>query len=169
MTTTTAPARTTRALVTDTAGQWKLTGIDAQTGQCDCCSRQLTQRVFQVAHPDHGALSLGRRCAAKATGWAASAIEREQARIVRLAEVARRREIIAAERPVFAGHLADMLAWQALTDEQRRNASRRDWDAAYGHLSELFSTAATEDSWWGGRGWTAYATWVEYVDAHLSA
>ena len=42
-TTTTAPAKIE-------AKAYRLTGITRTSGQCDACSRELTQRVFSVAH-----------------------------------------------------------------------------------------------------------------------
>ena len=87
--------------VAATAREWTLTGIAKGAGQCDCCSRRITQRVFEVEHPTLGTANLGRRCAAKATGYQATAIERELARIARMAELDRRRDIVAAhlDRP----------------------------------------------------------------------
>lgn len=150
---------------TATRGAWSLTGITPGAGQCDCCSRRITQRVFEVSHPRHGLAQLGRRCAAKATGYAASAIERELARVARCAEIARRRAIIAAAYPIFTQVYADMLAWQGMSDEERNAAPDRHPGADYMRLYERFTTAATVDCWWGGRGYAAYATWQEYVEA----
>jgi prevent-host-death family protein len=41
-------AQTAKQAITQTAGQWKLTGIDHQSGQCECCTRAITQRVFHL-------------------------------------------------------------------------------------------------------------------------
>jgi hypothetical protein len=85
-----------------------LTGITLGSGQCDRCGRELG-RVFGVRWPDGTEQTLGRRCAAKATGWAAGAVEREAARLRRLAERDERRTARRAEL-VAAGH-GERLAW----------------------------------------------------------
>lgn len=85
-----------------------LTGITATSGQCDRCGRELG-RIFGVRWPDGSEQNLGRRCAAKATGWAAGAVEREAARLRRLAERDARRAAHRAEL-VAAGH-GERLAW----------------------------------------------------------
>lgn len=123
------------AAITSTPDEWKLTGITKGEGQCECCSRALTQRVFEVSHPAHGAVALGRRCAAKATGYKPNAVEKAAAQAARLTECARRREIVAAAYPTMDP------------------------------FGDVPSTAVTTDCWWGGRGWAAYATWAEYIDA----
>jgi hypothetical protein len=122
------------AAITSTPGEWKLTGITKGEGQCECCSRALTQRVFEVSHPAHGAVALGRRCAAKATGYKPNAVERAAAAAARWAELETRRAVVAAAYPAMDVN---------------------------GHV---LSTAVTTDCWWGGRGWAAYSTWAEYVD-----
>lgn len=134
------------SLVSQTARQWKLTGITNGAGQCECCSRRLTQRVFQVAHPDGTVVQLGRRCAAKATGYAVSAIERQLRVALRVAEVRRREAIIRAAYPELGE------AYDATQQTGR-------WTGE----AELFSTAATEDGWWGDRNRTAFPTWQAYV------
>jgi hypothetical protein len=133
------------------AKAYRLTGITSTSGQCDACSRELTQRVFSVAHKTTGAtLDLGRRCAAKATGYPTTRIEREAAVALRVAEMARRREIIAAEFPVVAE------AWAARTPGE------------YGTKAAILGdTASTEDMWWNGRQGGAYATWQEYLTVNL--
>jgi hypothetical protein len=85
-----------------------LTGITHDAGQCDRCGRELG-RIFGVRWPDGTEQSLGRRCAAKATGWAAGAVEREAARLRWLADRDARRAAHRTEL-VAAGH-GDRLAW----------------------------------------------------------
>lgn len=134
------------------AKAYRLTGITRTSGQCDACSRELTQRVFSVAHKVTGeTLDLGRRCAAKATGYPTTRVEREAAVALRVAEVARRREVIAAEFPAVAQ------AW-----------AERPYGEYGSQAAILGETAATEDMWWNGRG-GAYATWQEYLTTNLDA
>lgn len=83
----------------ETQGTARLTGIQHAKGACENCGRELTVRVFQVAYPDGSVQSLGRRCAAKATGYKPNLVEREAARAARLAETARRRAIVLAAYP----------------------------------------------------------------------
>ena len=85
-----------------------LTGITLDNGQCDRCHRELG-RVFSVRWPAGAEQTLGRRCAAQATGWAAGAVEREAARLRWLAEREVRRTARRAEL-VAAGH-GERLAW----------------------------------------------------------
>lgn len=144
--------------ITATPGQWKLAGIEATAGQCDCCSRALTQRVFTVSHPELGKRQLGRRCAAKATGYAPTALDRQLASALRIAEVARRVEIVAAAFPAAAAELAT--AQNAYTE----SGEGAYW-AALTPAAQRMQNATTEDAWWGGRGWTAYANWQEYMVA----
>lgn len=120
------------------AAEYRLTGITRGSGSCDRCSRELTQRVFAVTHKVTGAeLFLGRRCAAKATGYPTNAVERQVMIALRIAEVDRRQAIVAAAFPVSAA---------------------AEYPAAEYHL---VSTAVTEDMFWGGRrdgGWRDYLT-----------
>ncbi len=121
---------------------YRLTGIVKGAGNCDACGRELSQRVFTVAHKETGAtLDLGRRCAAKATGYPTTAIERQAAMALRIAEVARRRKVVAAEFPQFS----------AVTD----------FNTAEYHL---IGTAVTEDMFWnGGR---RDGEWRDYLNHH---
>lgn len=129
-----------------TAAAYRLTGITTGTGNCDHCNRELTQRVFTVAHKTTGeTLDLGRRCAAKATGYAANAVERQAAIAARIAEVNRRCDIIAAAFPDLAIEAQDPHS------------------TAY----YIFYTAATEDGWWGGRS-KARGTWQQYLEHHTN-
>ena len=158
MTSTAAAAHITRT----TAGTWKLTGIQATTGACECCARRITQRVFEVVHPVHGSAFLGRRCAAKATGYTVNMVERMAAVEARVAEVARRREVIRAEFP-------DMVAvHDAFLDEARaaRTAGRNPDTLPQPTAFRMVQTVATEDGWWGDRNRTAYPTWQAYVAAN---
>lgn len=132
---------TTTATAKMQAAEYRLTGITAGSGNCDRCNRELTQRVFAVAHKTTGAeMFLGRRCAAKATGYATTAVEREAARVVRIAEVNRRLAIIAVDYPTYS----------AVTDYQRGEY-------------HVIATAATEDMFWGGR---RDGEWRDYLDRH---
>lgn len=150
------------ATITSTPREWTLTGITAGAGQCDCCTRRVTQRVFQVAHPDHGAAHLGRRCAAKATGYPTTAVERMAARAVRRAEITRRRVTVAAEYPDLAADWAD---FEALC--RARRAEGYDPSQIRQPVGALlFQEATIEDSWWGGRGRTAYPDYHAYIAAN---
>lgn len=116
------------------AGSYRLTGIVKTAGECEACSREITQRVFVVANAAGAELGLGRRCAAKATGYAANAVEREAARAARLAEVNRRYAIIAAEFP----HVDDDLRMVAATEDAwwgGRGNSRGTWQEYLAHHS----------------------------------
>jgi hypothetical protein len=153
--------------VAATAREWTLTGIAKGAGQCDCCSRRITQRVFEVSHPTLGVAALGRRCAAKATGYPATAIERELARIARMAELDRRRDIVATEFPeLAAAYEACAAAYrQAVADGRNPEAARAlTWSSEV----EIFQTAYQVDCWWGGRGWAAYDTYGEYITECLT-
>lgn len=142
---------TTTASVKIEAKAYRLTGITRTSGQCDACSRELTQRVFSVAHRVTGeTLDLGRRCAAKATGYPTTRVEREAAVALRVAEVARRREIIGAAFPVVAQ------AW-----------AERPYGEYGSKAAILGDTASTEDMWWNGRTGGAYATWQDYLTINL--
>ncbi len=112
MTTTTATAT---VLV---KGTYRLTGIERAAGSCDACGRELTQRVFSVVDKATGtvALELGRRCAAKATGYPANAIERQ------VAVAARFPTFAAAEYPALEYHLCATAA----TEDMWWNGGRRD-------------------------------------------
>jgi hypothetical protein len=124
---------------------YKFTGVVAGAGTCDACSRECTQRVFTVEHRETGVkLDLGRRCAAKATGYPTTAIEREAARAARLAEVDRREAICAAAYPALAAIDA---AGDFMAD-------------GYG----LIRVAATEDMFWEG-GYRE-GQWRGYLDQH---
>ena len=131
---------TTTAQITKAA--YRLTGITKGSGNCDACNRELTQRVFTVTHKTTGeTMDLGRRCAAKATGYPTTAVEREAARALRIAEVNRRHAIVAAEFPQYA----------AVTD----------FNTAEYHL---IGTAVTEDTFWnGGR---RDGEWRDYLRHH---
>jgi hypothetical protein len=60
-----------------------LLGIDKGQGErCDDCSRELTARLFRVRVTATGEVRhLGRKCAAYATGYPATRVEREAARL----------------------------------------------------------------------------------------
>lgn len=82
---------------------WELTGITQTTGQCECCSRRLTQRVFQVTSTETGEVrELGRRCAAKVTGFKVDRVEREARIAARCAVIAERRATLTARYPHLA-------------------------------------------------------------------
>jgi hypothetical protein len=85
-----------------------LTGITSEQGQCDACGRELG-RVFSVRYQNGTEGTLGRRCAAKATGWAVGAVEREANRTAWLAARDEKRASHRAEL-VAQGH-GDKLAW----------------------------------------------------------
>ncbi len=121
--------------------EYKLTGIVAGAGSCDRCTRELRQRVFTVTHKTTGdILTLGRRCAAKATGWATTAVEPQARAADRIAEVNRRLAIIAVDFPIYS----------QVTDYQRGEY-------------HLIATAATEDMFWGGY---RDGQWVDYLTRH---
>lgn len=92
----------------------KLLGIRKGQGNCEHCSRELTARLFTVETDNGQTVQLGRRCAAKATGYKVNQVEQEARRIVRMAETARRRQIISAEYPT-------------LSDDQVREIAVDDW------------------------------------------
>ncbi len=155
---------TTTARVTIAPGAYRLTGITSTTGQCDCCTRNLTQRVFAVAHKTTGGeLTLGRRCAAKATGYAVTAVEREARIAARLAEIKHRTAIVATAYPHIAA------AWAARDAAcSRLRAAGRDTTSCYGdHTAIVGSTAVTEDRLWSGRDTTRFGNWRAYLDANL--
>lgn len=121
------------------------------------CTRELTQRLFTVEHRiTRETRTLGRRCAANATGYAANTVEREAAKAARIAEVSRREAIIADRFPRVAA------AWtehSELVADARVNGY--DTSTVYGgRLAQLGSVAATEDSYWGGR---RDGEWVDYL------
>ncbi len=110
------------------AAEYRLTGITRGSGNCDRCARELTQRVFAVTHKVTGdELFLGRRCAARATGYPTNAVERQVMIALRTAEVERRRAIVAEAFPESAA---------------------AEYPAVEYHL---FWTSITEDMFWGGR------------------
>lgn len=142
----------------------RLTGITQTSGQCDCCTRPLTQRVFAVIDTSTGTeYALGRRCAAKATGYAPNAVEREARIAARLVEIDRRRKVIAAAFPTVAA------AWAARDVEYARvKAAGHSTDRVYGtQAAHVGDTALCEDAWWGGHNRTAYATWQGYITANI--
>lgn len=94
--------------MTTTGEHATLTGITQDAGQCDRCGRELG-RVFEVRWPDGREESLGRRCAAKATNYPATRVEREAARVRWVAERDARRAAHRGEL-VAAGHSA-RLEW----------------------------------------------------------
>lgn len=155
---------TAKAAVAGTAGQWQLTGIGYTESSCECCARRITQRVFQVQHPRHGIALLGRRCAAKATGYKPNAIERAAEAAARTLELDRRRAIVADSYPALAEAQTHRIAAMAQARADGFEGSYAGWTRE----SDLFSTAVTEDAWWGGRGYSAYATWAEYLDNCLA-
>ncbi len=119
------------------AAEYRLTGITRGAGNCDRCARELTQRVFAVTHKTTGEeLFLGRRCAARATGYPTTAVERQAMMALRLAEVDRRQAIVAADFP--------------------ESAAAEYPTAAY----HLFWTAVTEDMFWDGR---RAGEWRDYL------
>lgn len=123
------------------AAEYRLTGITQGAGNCDNCARELTQRVFAVTHKVTGAkLLLGRRCAARATGYPTTAVERQAMVALRIAEVDRRQAMVAAAFPESA----------AVTDYTR---------AEY----HLFWTAVTENMFWGGY---RDGQWRDYLLGH---
>jgi len=85
-----------------------LTGITSTQGQCEACGRELG-RVFTVRYTDGTIAELGRRCAAKATGWAAGAVEREVNRLAWVAARDARRATHRAEL-VAQGH-GERIEW----------------------------------------------------------
>jgi hypothetical protein len=147
-----------------TAGSWTLTGIQSTTGECDCCSRRITQRVFEVNHPQHGTALLGRRCAAKATGYAVTAIERQAQVAARIVEIARRVETVRAEFPTLVAEY-DAFRTECRAIREAGGGNPQSLRQPVGFT--LTQTVAVQDSWWGGRGWTAYATWQDYLAANI--
>jgi hypothetical protein len=110
-------------------------GRAAQRGECMKCGRELG--MTYALRLNGKAVTYGRRCAARAMGWATSRVEMAAIQAERADELARRRAVIAAERPDMA-------------------------DVPF----HLVATAAAQDCWWGGRGWAAFATWQEYLDEY---
>ncbi len=152
--------------ITATAGQWKLTGIAATTGSCDCCTRQIRQRVFSVAHPDGTTAQLGRRCAAKATGYRYNRLEAAERSARRVAEMRRREEIVAAAYPALGAEYA-----AANENARTARASGESGESIYRFFDggcALFQTATTEDGWWGDRNRTAFESWEAYLDHYLA-
>lgn len=76
----------------------KLIGIEMGRGACDHYDRELSLRKFRV-NVDGETLILGRRCAAKATGFNPAKVDREAQRIARIALTAERRGTVSAEFP----------------------------------------------------------------------
>ena len=125
----------------------RLTGVAAGSGVCADCARELRVRVFEVQAPDSARRVLGRRCAARATGWAAGRLEREVERAARLVVLEGRRVVVADLFPVLAGAVYPQALWDVL------------------------STAVGEDRWWDGRGPAhdgMYPDWQSYVQAMLT-
>ena len=147
------------AIVTHLPGTALLTGIGHTSGSCEACGRELTQRVFQVDWPDGTQELLGRRCAAKATGYAAGAVERAAAIAARLIEHDARRETIRKAFPALVAARDEAAAAYLAA----RAAGINTETLPYSKAATLIGTAVAEDSWWGGRGWTAYPSWQAYL------
>ena len=143
-------------------GTATLTGIGYTTGNCEACGRELTQRVFQVRYPDGTEVLLGRRCAVKATGYAAGAVERE-------ATAAARRDVLAARMATVQETFPLLVAARdkaAAAYMAARDNGVNPETLPYSAAASLLGTVVAEDSWWGGRGWTAYDSWSEYLTVH---
>ena len=76
----------------------KLLGIEMGRGTCDHCDRELSLHRFRV-NVDGETLTLGRRCAAKATGFNPAKVDHEAQRIARLALTAERRGTVSSAFP----------------------------------------------------------------------
>jgi hypothetical protein len=63
-----------------------LASVTRTAGTCDCCDRAIT-----TGYNLTDGRTLGRKCASKALGWAATAVEREAKRLERLANRDERR------------------------------------------------------------------------------
>ena len=136
---------TTRELISATAGEWTLTGIVKADTACQCCTRRVRARAFQVNHPEYGELELGRRCAVRATGWKQP--ERGARIAARVAEVKRRQEVVGAAFPALAeGYQAE--------EERGRQEQAAGFEPRYpghdvrGRRFYLFQLATTEDFLW---------------------
>jgi uncharacterized protein (DUF2237 family) len=96
-----------------TDGTAKLTGITRDSGCCDRCDRDLGL-IFQVVYPDGSTASLGRKCAAKATGFRPDRVAQAAKAAARLTLVAARVRQAAA---VYPTALPDDVH-QAATDDR---------------------------------------------------
>ena len=117
-------------------GEWTLTGVQAEQGGCDCCARRITQRVFHVHHDTYGDMLLGRRCAARATGYAVNRLERAEAGARRGIVMAARRALVLAAYPSVA---SDLAAYEGGTPA---------FEIAGIGLVHRVRTAITEDRMW---------------------
>lgn len=148
---------------------WYLVGKPEGSGACDHCGRALTH-LYRVVNPDGEHLTVGRNCVKVLTGWTLSATQaaRMLASAERVAEVDRRRIIVAAAYPEHAASYA------ALADAcAAAKAAGYDMTSGYAQVTPetarkaaLFSEATVTDCWWGGRGWSPFASWAEYLDTH---
>lgn len=125
---------------------------------CTHCGRDLGMTYLLRDDRTGREAPYGRRCTARILGWATNRVEMEAVRVERMAELDRRRALITAERP-------DLAAAYKLRSYHPDASVRRDAE----DLAMLFLNASSEDVWWGGRGWSPFSTWQEYVDSYAPA
>lgn len=89
----------------------------ADHGTCERCSRELTG-AYILDIPGTGVVRMGRRCAARAMGWATSRVEMEA-----VAAEFRARKIADRRAAGFTMEDARALAAQAVTDDPEATAA----------------------------------------------
>lgn len=131
-------------------------GRAAQRGQCGKCGRELGTTYALVI--DGAEVTYGRRCAARAMGWATTRVEMEAKRAYRIAETTRRREIVLAAFPALAP------VWEAhLADNADRRAAGLCPRIGDDYRIPVIQDAYCSDHLWSGRG----MTWQEYIESQL--
>jgi hypothetical protein len=126
-------------IIAEGAEKIRLTGVVLESGECARCGRELG-KVFQCSDGS----TYGRRCVVKVTGWKYSEVEAQAKRAARQAEVRRRSLAVAEEMPGL----------------------RAAPGAHPAQAEEVLLNVVTLDCWWGGRGWSQYRSWREYVEFH---
>lgn len=112
----------------------RLIGIEAAPGTCDRCDKELSKRRFIVQDGDQR-LILGKKCAARITGWKFSEVDRQARMAARATVIADRRGRLLAEFP-------------ALTVAQTSS------DVARGNV--IIGDVVASDWAWRGDEWRAF-------------
>lgn len=148
---------------------WYLTSIADLEGGCDHCGRTL-KHLYHVVNPEGVEMTVGRGCVKKITGWTLSYAQARQmlAAAHRGAELRRRRAVVAADYPGLAAAHAEVstACAAARTDGYDPMVGYSRVAPNVGALCDLFTEATVTDCFWGGRGWSAFGGWREYLDAY---
>lgn len=104
----------------------RLIGIEMTGGACERCDKELAKVRFVVRDGDR-LMVLGKKCAAKVTGWKSNEVERQARQAVRAVVLAERRERLTAEFPTLSdAQIGDVIAsdWAWRGEEWREFARR---------------------------------------------